>query len=155
MTTETRTAADLISDLEKARSEVRIAIEGLPESEMTRPVDGTWSVKDMLAHISSWDELGATDITRASRGHVPALMAFKDDEIDDWNAGLMRGRTMFSLPQALFELDDRRQRLVEVLNSAPEQLINGPLAARLVDVLVEHDQMHAREISEWRQGAGV
>lgn len=155
MTTETRSATDLLAGLDAARNQLRAAIEGLPEAEMTKPVDGTWSVKDMLAHIASWDELGATDIARASRGHIPALMSFKDEEIDDWNAALMRGRLAFTLPQVRFELDDRRDRLVETLKAAPDDLVAGPLVARLCDVVIEHDELHAKEISDWRKAAGV
>jgi hypothetical protein len=62
----------------------------------------------------------------------------------------MRGRTGFSLPQVQHEIADRRTRLMEVLNSAPEALVTGPLGARLTSVLIEHDTGHAKEIAAWR-----
>jgi hypothetical protein len=154
MTTQTRAADGLLAELAEARAGLKSVLDGIPESDMTQPVDGTWSVKDMLAHIASWDELGATDLARAARGHVPVLASFKDEEIDDWNASLMRGRTLFSLPQALYELEDRRTRLVETLQACPEDLVAGPLVARLCEVIIEHDGLHAKEIGDWRRAAG-
>ena len=155
MTTETRSAADLIAGLEAARKQFLDALEGIPENGLTKTVSGDWSVKDILAHVASWDELCATDAERASRGHIPALLAFKDEEIDDWNDALMRGRTGFSVPQVWFELEDRRNRLVDALKSAPDAFISGPLAGRMCDILNEHDEIHAKELNEWRQSAGI
>lgn len=155
MTTETRSAADLVAALEDSRKLFKDAVGGIADEHMTKPVDGAWSVKDQIAHVASWDELGAADVQRASLGHMPALASFKDEEIDDWNASLMRGRAAFTLPQVWHELDDRHNRLIEALKAAPEALVSGPLVGRLCDVIIEHDQMHAREISDWRQAAGV
>lgn len=155
MTTETRTAATVIADLEKARTQFLEAINGLSDADLTKTAFDQWSVKDLIAHVSSWDEIGATDLERASRGHIPALMSFKDEEIDDWNTSLMRGRLGFTLPQVQHELSDRRQRLIEVLKAAPEALVAGPLTARLTSVLIEHDTGHAREIRAWRDSAGA
>jgi hypothetical protein len=151
MTTETRTAATVIASLDRARAEFLEAIDGLPDTDLTKTAFGQWSVKDLIAHVSSWDEIGATDLERASRGHIPALMSFNDEEIDDWNASLMRGRLGFTLPQVQYELSDRRKRLIDALNGAPEALVAGPLVARLTTVLIEHDTEHAEAIKPWRQ----
>jgi hypothetical protein len=65
---------------------------------MTKEVSGGWNVKDIVAHLSSWDEVSWLDFERAARGHLPFLLAWNDD-IDEWNKFLMRGRLGFPLTQ--------------------------------------------------------
>ncbi len=154
-TAESTSRAQVFANLEASRKTFLEAIDGLSDADLTKTAFDQWSVKDLIAHVSSWDEIGATDLERASRGHIPALLSFKDEEIDDWNASLMRGRLGFTLPQVQYEISDRHNRLIEVLKSAPDALVTGPLVARLTSVIIEHDTDHANQIREWRQTTGA
>src|SRR5438874_12320326 len=47
----------LLKRLEKAWATIKGSYAGLSDSQMTEPgVMGNWSVKDILAHVTTWEE---------------------------------------------------------------------------------------------------
>ena len=47
----------LINQIEKAWQEFKISCDGLSEQEMLTPgVSGEWCVRDIIAHVTSWEE---------------------------------------------------------------------------------------------------
>ncbi|MFB3053539.1 MAG: DinB family protein, partial [Dehalococcoidia bacterium] len=91
--------SDAIAVMETVRAETLDAISGIPEEKTTVAAFGTWSVKDVLCHLASWEQFAVPDLQRISRGHIPQLATLRLEEVDEWNAGLMRSRNLFSLPQ--------------------------------------------------------
>ncbi len=148
--------SDAIAVLETVRAETLDAINGISEEKMTVAAFGSWSVKDVLCHLASWEQFAVPDLQRISRGHIPQLATLRLEEVDDWNAGLMRSRNLFPLPQAMFELEDSRRRVIDALNALPDGLFaSGQLANVLVNGLAEGEGHHADDIREWRQKEGV
>jgi hypothetical protein len=148
--------SDAIAVLETARKELLAAVDGVPQEKMTVPFLGEWSVKDILAHVSSWDELDAGDFPRLARGHVPLQAAFREEEANDWNAFLMRGRRLFSLPQVMFELEHQRQVAREALDALPDAVFaQGQMVRTFCDMTVDHDCEHAGHIRDWRQNERI
>ncbi len=148
--------SDAIASLEAARKETLDAVNGIPEEKMGAVAFGTWSVKDVLCHLASWEQFAVPDLQRVSRGHVPQLATLRLEEIDDWNAGLMRSRNLFPLPQVMFELEDSRHQLIEALNAMPDNLFaQGQMVRMLSDGLINGEKGHAAEIRQWRQGEGI
>lgn len=147
---------DAIAALESARKEMVKAIEGIPDDKMTTPAFGTWSVKDVICHLTSWEQYAAPDLQRVARGHVPQLATFRMEEIDDWNAWLMRSRNLFSLSQARLELDEAQQEATKALDVLPDALFGAGQPARLLtDALITGHTGHAADIRAWRQKEGV
>ena len=47
----------LLKKLEKAWAAIKESYAGLSDSQLTEPgVMGNWSVKDILAHVTTWEE---------------------------------------------------------------------------------------------------
>jgi hypothetical protein len=65
----------LVEDLVSARSAVLEAVDLLPASYMDEIFLGSWSVKDLLAHLVGWD---VTNL-QAVQGMLSALLAEVDD----------------------------------------------------------------------------
>ncbi len=148
--------AKALADLAAAHVHFKETVRGIPDDKLTVPMHGEWSVKDLIAHVSSWSEMGALDMARVGRGHVPCVAAFREADVDDWNACLMRSRNLFSLAQAMFELEDARRQLVDALNALPDNLFTaGQMARMLIDGLVHGEQGHAVDIQDWRQKQGA
>jgi len=149
------TREDSVARLGAARGELLDAIGGLSSDELTRPVVGDWSVKDLLTHISSWEEQVCADLRRLARGHMPALLHVQAEEIDHWNEMIMSLRRNFPVEQALDELESGRAELLAGL----ERLDNGQFASGYLPVTIGitagHDSDHARQIREWREAQGV
>ncbi len=148
--------SDAIAGLESARKETLDAINGIPEEKMTVAAFGTWSVKDVLCHLTSWEQFAVPDLQRISRGHIPQLATLRLEEVDDWNAGLMRSRSLFPLPQAMFELEDSRRQFIDALNAQPEGVFAaGQMVRMLTDALVNGEKGHSADIREWRKQQGI
>ncbi len=148
--------SDAIAVLEAARKETLEAINGIPEDKMAVAAFGTWSVKDVLCHLASWEQFAVPDLQRISRGHIPQLATLRLEEIDDWNAGLMRSRNLFPLPQVMFELEDSRRQFIDALNAQPEGVFAaGQMVRMLTDGLVNGEKGHVADIREWRKQQGV
>ncbi len=148
--------AKLIGELEDAYQQLVAAIRGIPESKMTEPMLGEWSVKDILAHISSWDELEVQDLRRLGRGHVPMQTAFREEEGDNWNAFLLKGLRLFPMSQVMAELEANRQASREVMDGLPDAFFApGSLLRTFCEGTVKHYREHAAQVRAWRQKEGV
>jgi hypothetical protein len=148
--------SDAIASLEATRRETLDAIAGIPEDMMSVTAFGTWSTKDVLCHLTSWEQLAAADLQRVGRGHIPQLATFRGEDADDWNAWLMRSRNLFPLPQVMFELENARRQLIDGLNALPDNLFAaGQMVRMLTDGLVHGEQSHIADIRAWRQKEGV
>ncbi len=148
--------SDAIAGSEAARKETLGAINGIPEEKMSAVAFGSWSVKDVLCHLASWEQFAVPDLQRISRGHIPQLATLRLEDVDDWNVGLMRSRNLFPLPQVMFELEDSRRQYIDALNAQPEGLFaTGQMVRMLTDGLVNGEKGHAADIREWRQKEGI
>ncbi len=148
--------SDAIAVMETVRAETLDAIGGIPEDKMTVAAFGTWSVKDVLCHLASWEQFAVPDLQRISRGQIPQLATLRLEEVDEWNAGLMRSRNLFSLPQVMFELEESHRQFIDTLNAQPEGVFAaGQMVRMLTDGLVNGEKGHAADIRELRQKEGV
>src|SRR3989304_7441698 len=118
MTAEAKAAA--LADLAAAHVEFKEAVRGIPEDRLTVPMHGEWSAKDLVAHISSWNEFTALDLRRLARGHVPCIAAFREADVDEWNAFLVRPRKLFPAAQVLSELEGCYDALAGALGGGPQ-----------------------------------
>jgi len=142
--------------LEEAHKELLAAIDGLTPEQMAIPVFADWSVKDILAHIVSWEEYTLLDLQRVTRGHMPALASFNQRDVDNWNALVMSLRRGFPLDQVMHELEANRKATIAALDALPdERLVQGQFARIWASITAGHDHEHAEHIREWRQKEGI
>src|SRR3972149_975944 len=103
MTSEAKAKA--LADLAAAHVAFKEAIRGIPEDRLAAPMHGEWSAKDLVAHISAWNEHTSLDARRIARGHVPCIATFREADVDEWNAFLVRPRKLFPAAQVRSELE--------------------------------------------------
>ena len=147
---------EVCSLLEQAHRELLAAIDGLTPEQMVIPVFADWSVKDIFAHIVSWEEYTLLDFQRVARGHMPALASFRQQDVDNFNALVMSLRRDFPLDQAMYELEANRKATIAALDAIPdERLAQGQFARIWATITAGHDHEHAEHIRKWRRGQGV
>ncbi len=144
-----------IVEIEAAYRELRAAVEGVPPDRMADVFYDQWSARDLVAHTASWDEFTAADFQRIARGHVPLIIAFKESEVNDWNAFFMRPRKMFPLEQVLFESSHWHGALMDVLNGLPDRAFEPGVLANVCVILHSHLREHAGNIRHWREREGI
>jgi hypothetical protein len=147
--------AYLVTRLEQARSQLLAAIQGLSEKQLTqRGAVGEWSVKDVLAHIVSWEETAAPDLTRLARGDTPVLESIDlyAANFDPMNAAIMSLRRNLPLDQVLRELIISHADFMAAVARLPESVLaDGRFGRVLVQITAEHDEEHAQHIADWRK----
>ncbi len=147
--------ARVVSETEAAFGELQSAVEGIPDGRMGEQWFGEWSAKDILAHVASWDDFSAADIARIARGHTPCLAAFKESEVDDWNAFLMRPRKMFPLEQVTFEFEHWHKALLDLLKELPDSIFGPGVLGNVCAIIHAHLREHAGHIRAWREREGI
>ena len=148
--------AKALTDLAAAHTDFKEAVSGIPDDKLAVPMHGDWSAKDLVAHVSSLNELGALDMRRIARGHVPCFAAFREADVDEWNAFFMRPRKLFPPAQVYSELESRYDMIVEALTAVPEAMFEpGSMVSNFLMIAVHHYGDHAGHIREWRQQEGV
>jgi hypothetical protein len=145
----------LLAELEKGRSELRASYQGLPDEQMTRSeAVGEWSVKDVLSHVASWDEVMLADLERIARGDTPALASvdLESANYDAANAVIMSQRRDLPLNQVVRGLDADRAEVVAAVGRLPvAALAEGQFGRLLIQITAAHDLEHAASILEWRR----
>jgi hypothetical protein len=149
----------LVGELEQARNELHASYQGLPAEAMTRPgVAGDWSVKDVLSHVTSWEEFALPDLARLARGDVATLASVDlySASFDDANMIFMALRRHLPLDQVLRELDMTHADFTAAVHRLPDSpLADGQFGQLLVRITAEHDKEHAGHILQWRKKEGA
>jgi hypothetical protein len=133
---------ELVTQTETAYAELREALEGVPEARMTEAWLGTWSVREILIHMSGWHRQMIPALARIARGEAPYPDGAYDD-FDTWNARFV---------DVLAELAASHRDFVAAAAAlADEHLAPGGRARSLGEGSgAEHYREHAAQIRQWR-----
>jgi hypothetical protein len=144
----------LLKKLDLAWAEVKKSYAGLSDSQATEPgVTGDWSVKDILAHLTTWEEEALLYLPLIIEGKRPPQYKTYGG-IDAFNAQTTEQKRSLSLPEVLRQLDETHERLIHYLQSVPEEQFTREtrFRRRLRLDTYSHYPLHARMIWEWREG---
>lgn len=148
------TREQLLKRIEKAWAEFKDSFAGLSESEMTeRGAMGDWSVKDILAHVTTWEE--------ETLKYLPVIMAGNDlprysdmyGGVDAFNAQMMERKQDLPLAEVLRQLDETHSRLIDFIRSVPEEHFEREtrFRRRLRFDTYSHYPEHTEAIRQWRE----
>jgi hypothetical protein len=142
------TKIQLIEAMVSARQELDSLIDQIPRSAMTLSrASGEWSVKDIVAHITSYDRwLG---LTLALRGQKPPDFWIEDIPLDEFNARLFNENRDLPLDEVLQQSRDVWAEILAETRSRPEaylfteQSVEGvPYKFRPCDLLKSESYGH-------------
>ncbi len=113
--------ARLLRRLDQAWQAFQESYAGLLEAELVEPgVTGTWSVKDIIAHVTWWEEEALAHLPLILAGGRPPRYSVTYGGIDAFNAKMTTQRKDLSLAAVLRQRDDVHRRLIALVRSAPE-----------------------------------
>jgi Protein of unknown function (DUF1706) len=147
----------LVKQLDKAWATFKESYAGLSESQLTQPgVTGNWSVKDIIAHVTGWEEEALKHLPLIIEGGRPPRYSTKYGGIDAFNAQMTEQRQGFLLSKVLRQMDETHRRLVTYVQSLPEQQFTREtrVRRRLRLDTYSHYPKHAKAIREWRERLG-
>jgi hypothetical protein len=143
----------ILKQLEKAWTEFKESYAGLSHLQLTEPgVTGNWSVKDIIAHVTWWEEEALNHLPLIIKGGRPPRYSTKYGGIDAFNARMTEQKQGLSLSEVLKQMDETHRRLVGYLLSVSEEQFTRETRARrrLRLDTYSHYPKHARAIREWR-----
>ena len=143
----------LLKQLEKAWRTIEESYAGLSDSQLTETgVMGDWSVKDILAHVTTWEEEALKYLPLILAGGKPPRYS-QYGGIDAFNAHMAEQKHGLTLSEVQRQLDETHRRLLDYLRSVPEEHFarETRFRHRLRLDTYSHYPQHARAIRERRE----
>ena len=150
------TRVQLLKRIEEPWSALKAAYGGLSEEEMLEPgVTGTWSVKDIIAHVTSWEEEALAHLPVILAGGRPPRYSVTHGGINAFNAQMTARNRGLPLAEVLRRRDDTHRRLLAFIQGAPEETFASDtrVRRRLRLDTYGHYAIHAAAIRKWLAAA--
>ncbi len=144
----------LLNRLDTAWVAFQASYAGLSTSRLTEPgVTGDWSVKDIIAHVTWWEEEALRHLPLIIAGDRPPRYSVTYGGIDAFNAMMGERKRDLSLSDVLTQQDDTHRRLIDFIQSVPEDQLTREtrFRRRLRLDTYSHYPIHTKAIREWRQ----
>jgi hypothetical protein len=144
----------LLNQLDKAWMAFKASYAGMPDSQLTEPgVTGHWSVKDIIAHVTWWEEEALKHLPLILTGGRPPRYSTEYGGIDAFNAQMTEQTQGLSLSDVLRQQEETHRRLIEYIQLAPEELFTREtrFRRRLRLDTYSHYPKHAKAVREWRE----
>lgn len=148
----------LLKQLDKAWAAIKESYAGLSDAQMTEPgVTGNWSVKDILAHVTTWEEEALKYLPLIIEGGRTPRYSVKYGGISAFNAQMTEQKRGLSLSDVLKQLDETHRRLNDYIHQAPEEQFTRDtrFRRRLRLDTYSHYPKHARAIRQWRERSAL
>jgi hypothetical protein len=148
------TRRQLLERLDSAWLAFKDSYAGLSDSQLMKPgVTGHWSIRDILAHVTTWEEEALKHLPFILEGGKPPRYSVTYGGIDAFNPRMTNQKASLSLSDVLRQLDDTHQRVIDTIERAPEdQLVcETRFRRRLRLDTYGHYPTHTAAIRRWRE----
>jgi hypothetical protein len=148
----TDTRQTLTQELKEAR---QMMLKLLKTLESHTAIYPEWTTKELLAHITGWDEAVIVALKTHFVGETPAIVAPRG--IDHYNAETVSTRETLSYDHIYREWVATRGQLLGLISEAKEENFVGDMTypwgqtgpvTGIIQVLIHHEKSHVTEISE-------
>jgi hypothetical protein len=144
----------LLQRLDRAWCAFKASYAGLAESELLEPgVTGAWSVRDIIAHVTTWEEEALTHLPLVLARKRPPRYSVTYGGIDAFNARTTAQKAHLPLHEVLRQQEDVHRRLIELIDGVPDTQLGGDtrFRHRLRLDTYGHYPLHAAAIGAWRE----
>jgi hypothetical protein len=144
----------LLNRLDTAWVAFQASYAGLSNSQLAEPgAAGDWSVKDIIAHVTWWEEEALRHLPLIIAGDRPPRYSATYGGINAFNAMMAERKRHVSLSDVLTQQDDTHRRLVDFIRSVPEDQFTREtrFRRRLRLDTYSHYPIHTKSILEWRE----
>lgn len=148
---------DLLRQAQEQFQAFKVTLGGLDDKRLTEVWLGTWSIKDILAHISGWHYEMGPALERMARGERPIPEGMNYQDPDSWNARFAAAKKDTLVSELLRELDASHDYfMAQAANIPGERFVPEKTAYRIVDLnSAHHYTEHGDQIRTWRQSKGI
>lgn len=157
--------SELLVRIRAERERLEETLARLSEEQMVEPgVVDDWSVKDILAHLVTWEQRMVRWMDQALRGEVPDRPG-SDEEIGRWNQQSYADNRDRPLAEVLTDFRESYPRALRAAETAPEDDLvdpdrfawrNGlPLWVMVAANTSWHYREHGESIRAWLDRIGA
>ncbi|MEN6555816.1 MAG: maleylpyruvate isomerase N-terminal domain-containing protein [Anaerolineaceae bacterium] len=150
--------SDYLNVLQQRWQEFLDSIVGLSPEQMKLPgVCGTWSVKDIIGHVTSWEQETLSTLPAILAGGSAPVYSQLYGSIDALNAYMVLGKNRQDLDEVLENLHKVHAKLLKFLEEVdPAQFSEEtPFLVRLSMDTSEHYPEHSAAVLSWRAMQGL
>lgn len=143
----------LIGQIEKAWTALGDSFAGLSDAQLEAPgTVGSWSVKDILAHVTTWEDEALKNLPVILEGKRTARYKDQYGGIDAFNEQMTERKRALSLDEILRQFEATHRRLVEYLQATPDEQFatDTRFRRRIRWDTYSHYPNHEAAIREWR-----
>ena len=143
-----------LKKLDQAWAAFEATYAGLPEARLLEPgVVGDWSVKDLLAHVTTWEEEALKYLPLILADGRPPRYSTQYGGLDAFNALVSAQKRGLSLAEVRAQQAATHQRLLDYLRTVPAEPFADEtrFRRRLRIESYGHYNLHANMIRSWRE----
>jgi uncharacterized damage-inducible protein DinB len=151
---------EIIAGLSEARQRILDAVADLGPEKQDEVFLGSWSVKDLLAHLAGWDYVNIDAVKDIQAGKSPRVFEHWDPDWATYNAELVRTFKREDFGEMLDAVQRSHQALVEHVRTLPADDIEKDFGVRSPDETnitmewflqfeIEDEGRHYEQIKEW------
>ncbi len=143
---------DLAEKMKQARDKLNDAMEKATPQLDIYP---SWKLKQLMDHITGWDELVASAFRTHSQGAQPALVV--KHGIDKYNVNSVHARENFSLEESCQAYAAARLKVFQALHEIPSEKLSQKFqapwggkctVASVLKIFISHELEHTKAIEE-------
>jgi hypothetical protein len=143
---------ELIAILERSRAKM---VAHLEEIDKNRKIYPLWTIREMLAHLSGWDDAVIAFIQSLLAGKIPATPAARG--LDVYNAETVATREGLDYDHIYREYIQTRKVLIQLLREVPDEKVTEQYilpwgaSGTLVDIINifgPHEEEHAEDVEK-------
>jgi hypothetical protein len=145
--------AKLLNRLENAWNDLQASYAGLAEGYLDEPgVTDEWSIKDILAHVTVWEEEALKHLPHIAEGGRPSRYSVTYGGIDAFNALKTQENRRLTTTQVLARHRAIHQQLIDYIHTVPEDYFatETRFRRRLRLDTYSHYPIHTQAIVAWR-----
>lgn len=145
--------SQLLGRVDAAWTDFRQSYAGLSDALLLEPgVTGRWSVRDIIAHVTWWEEEALAHLPAIAQGRKPPRYSTTYGGIDAFNAQMAERKKHLSLAEVMREQEETHRRLIDLIDHAPDDQITVETKwrHRLRLDTYGHYPKHAAAIRRWR-----
>lgn len=141
---------ELLNTYKQSRSAMMAHLEEIDKNRKIYPL---WTIREIIAHLSGWDDAALGMLTALINGETPPTPAARGPVV--YNDETVSTREGLSYDHILREYANTRERLLELIRTAPEELFTrqsilpwGDQATfdGMARFLASHELEHAEDV---------
>lgn len=145
----------LIEEMDASRTHLRTLIDEIGAQAEVYP---NWQVKELLAHITGWDELLINVLNAYLENQPPVMLV--DKGLDEFNARVVSQRAALSYEAVCQEWESTRENLKRLVRSIPAERFEEELVMPwgqqgkikdFIRIFSHHEIEHEEEIRKQKQ----